>query len=116
LVKSLPFPPMFPVEVRVSQGDDIPLSTAHGRASGWIAVHQYIGAPYEAYFQAVEQIMDDFDGRPHWGKMHFQTANSLAERYPEWDVFQAMRHELDPAGTFANAYTDRVLGPTVVHS
>lgn len=114
MVASLPFPPMFPIEVRVSQADDIPLSTAHGRASGWIAVHQYIGAPYEAYFQAVEQIMNDFDGRPHWGKMHFQSASTLASRYPEWDVFQALRSELDPDGTFANAYTDRVLGPVRV--
>ena len=115
-VKSLPFPPMFPVEVRVSQADDIPLSTAHGRASGWIAVHQYIGAPYESYFQAVEQIMNDYEGRPHWGKMHFQSAATLASRYGEWDVFQAARAELDPTGTFANAYTDRVLGPTATTS
>ena len=116
LVASLPFPPMFPIEVRVSQADDIALSTAHGRASGWIAVHQYIGAPYEAYFQAVEQIMNDYDGRPHWGKMHFQSAATLASRYAEWDVFQAARAEIDPTGTFANAYTDRVLGPLSVHA
>ena len=110
MVASLPFPPMFPIEVRVSQADDIPLSTAHGRASGWIAVHQYIGVPYEAYFQAVEQIMNDYYGRPHWGKMHFQSAATLASRYSEWDEFQAVRTALDPPGTFANAYTDRVLG------
>ncbi|MEP1125637.1 MAG: D-arabinono-1,4-lactone oxidase [Ilumatobacter sp.] len=116
MVKSLPFPPMFPIEVRVSQGDDIPLSTANGRASGWIAVHQYIGAPYEAYFQAVEQIMNDHVGRPHWGKLHFQTAATLADRYPEWHVFQSARADLDPTGTFANAYTDRVLGPAHVPS
>jgi FAD-linked oxidoreductase len=116
LVGSLPFPPMFPIEVRVSQADDIALSTAHGRASGWIAIHQYIGAPYESYFQAVEQIMNDYDGRPHWGKMHFQSAATLASRYPEWDLFQAARAELDPTGTFANAYTDRVLGPVQIHA
>ncbi len=111
LVATLPFPPLFPIEVRVSRGDDIPLSTANGRASGWIAIHQYIGAPYESYFQAVERIMNDYAGRPHWGKMHFQSATTLADRYPEWETFQAARVELDPAGTFANAYTDRVLGP-----
>lgn len=111
VVTSLPFPPMFPIEVRVSQGDDIPLSTGHGRTTGWIAVHQYIGAPYESYFQAVERIMDDYDGRPHWGKMHFQSVSTLAARYPEWERFQTTRHELDPTGRFANAYTDRILGP-----
>ncbi|WP_420452025.1 D-arabinono-1,4-lactone oxidase [Ilumatobacter sp.] len=111
LVESLPFPPLFPIEVRASAGDDIALSTANGRASGWIAIHQYVGAPHEAYFQGVENIMNDYNGRPHWGKLHFQSSATLAHRYLEWDVFQRTRRELDPAGTFANAYTDRVLGP-----
>jgi L-gulonolactone oxidase len=110
LVASLPFPVLFPIEVRASAADDIPLSTAYGRESGWIAVHQYVGAPYEAYFQGVEQIMNDYAGRPHWGKMHFQTSLTLAHRYPEWQTFRSMRSRLDPTGTFRNAYVDRVLG------
>ncbi len=110
LVSSLPFPPLFPIEVRASAADDIPLSTANGRASGWIAVHQYIGTPYEAYFQGVEQIMNDYGGRPHWGKLHFQSSLSLSYRYPEWNTFRDWRAQLDPAGTFRNAYVDRVLG------
>jgi L-gulonolactone oxidase len=111
LIETLPFPTLFPIEVRASDADDIPLSTASGRPSGWIAVHQYVGTPYEAYFQGVEGIMDDYAGRPHWGKLHFQRAATLAERYPEWDVFRAARRQLDPGGTFRNAYLDRVLGP-----
>ena len=110
LVAGLPFPVMFPIEVRASAADDIPLSTAYGRESGWIAVHQYVGAPYEAYFQGVEQIMNDYAGRPHWGKMHFQSSLTLAHRYPEWQTFRSMRSRLDPTGTFRNAYVDRVLG------
>ena len=101
----------FPIEVRVTAPDDIPLSTASGRASGYIAVHVYRGMEYERYFRGVEAIMSERGGRPHWGKMHFQTAETLAPRYPKWDEFQAMRKRLDPEGRFANAYTDRVLGP-----
>ncbi|MFK8024838.1 MAG: D-arabinono-1,4-lactone oxidase [Ilumatobacter sp.] len=111
LISTLPFPPLFPIEVRASAADDIPLSTGFGRASGWIAVHQYVGAPYEAYFQGVEAIMNDYAGRPHWGKMHFQSARNLEHRYPAWQAFQRMRHDLDPTGTFANAYLSRVLDP-----
>jgi L-gulono-1,4-lactone dehydrogenase len=110
LVRTLPYPPLFPIEVRASAADDIPLSTAHSRPSGWIAIHQYRGAPYEAYFQGVEQIMNDYAGRPHWGKLHHQSAATLAHRYPEWDTFASWRAELDPAGTFRNPYLDRVLG------
>ena len=110
LVRTLPFPPLFPIEVRASAADDIPLSTANGRDSGWIAIHQYVGAPYEAYFQGVEQIMNDYAGRPHWGKLHFQSSHTLSYRYPEWDTFRAVRAKLDPSGTFRNPYLDRVLG------
>jgi L-gulonolactone oxidase len=110
LTADLSFPPLFPIEVRVSAADDIALSTGYGRANGWIAVHQYRGAPYEAYFQGVEAIMADYDGRPHWGKLHYLTAATLRPRYPLWDQFADARAELDPTGTFRNEYLDRVLG------
>lgn len=110
LAGGLAFPPLFPVEVRVSAGDDAPLSSGYGRTNGWIAVHQYRGAPYESYFQGVERIMDDYGGRPHWGKMHYQHAGTLADRYPLWDRFAAVRAALDPQGVFRNPYLDRVLG------
>jgi L-gulonolactone oxidase len=101
----------FPVEVRVVAPDDIPLSTAHGQPTGYIAVHVYQGTPYDAYFQGVEAIMDSYGGRPHWGKMHFQGHETLAARYPRWDDFQAVRRRLDPEGRFTNPYLERVLGP-----
>jgi L-gulono-1,4-lactone dehydrogenase len=100
----------FPVEVRVVRGDDLWLSTAHGRDTGYIAVHVYRGTPYDAYFSGVERIMDSYRGRPHWGKLHFQTAETLAQRYPRWDDFQKVRSRLDPDQRFANPYLDRVIG------
>jgi len=101
----------FPIEVRTVACDDAPISTAVGRESGFVAVHMFEGMPHEPYFRAVEEIMDELDGRPHWGKRHYQTAATLRERYPQWDRFQTIRARLDPHGRFANAYTDRVLGP-----
>jgi FAD/FMN-containing dehydrogenase len=55
--------------------------------------------------------MDGYGGRPHWGKRHFQRAETLAPRYPRWDDFQSARDELDPDRTFANEYAAQVLGP-----
>ena len=100
----------FPVEVRFTAPDDIPLSTAHGRETCYIAVHMARGMPFERYFDGVEAIMDGFGGRPHWGKLHGQHAATLAPRYPEWDRFARVRARLDPDGRFRNAYVDRVLG------
>jgi L-gulonolactone oxidase len=101
----------FPIEVRTVAADDAFLSTAAGRDSGYVAVHMYEGMEWEPYFRAVEAIMDELDGRPHWGKRHFQTAATLRSRYPDWDRFQAVRARLDPEGRFANDWTDRVLDP-----
>jgi L-gulonolactone oxidase len=101
----------FPVEVRFVAGDDILLSPAHGRETCYIAVHLYRGMDYRSYFGAVEEIMMTFDGRPHWGKLHFRDADSLEKTYPRWDDFIEVRNKLDPDGRFRNAYLDRVLGP-----
>ena len=110
LVHRRRLPIMFPLEVRFSAPDDSFLSTAHGRDTCYIAVHQYTGMEFETYFRAVEEIMDDYAGRPHWGKRHYQTAGTLRERYPDWDRFAAVRDRLDPNRVFLNDYTRRVLG------
>jgi FAD-linked oxidoreductase len=101
----------FPVEVRAVAADDIPLSPAYGRETGYIAVHVYHRFEYEPYFREVEAIMNAHAGRPHWGKLHFQTASTLRQRYPLWDRFIAVRERLDPNRLFGNAYLERVLGP-----
>jgi FAD-linked oxidoreductase len=101
----------FPVEVRFVAADDIPLSPATGRDTCYVAVHTYKGMDNTQYFSAVEHIMSELGGRPHWGKLHSQTAASLAPRYPQWDAFQSARRQVDPEGRFSNDYTDRVLGP-----
>jgi L-gulonolactone oxidase len=110
LVEDRGFAVPFPIEVRTVAGDDAFLSTAAGRDSGFVAVHMYSGMAWEPYFRAVEAIMDELDGRPHWGKRHFQTAATLRARYPDWDRFAAVRARLDPNGVFANEWTERVLG------
>jgi FAD-linked oxidoreductase len=106
----------FPIEVRFVAPDDVMLSPSHARDTCYIAVHMYRGAEWEPYFRGVEEIMDSYGGRPHWGKRHFQTAESLEPRYPRWADFQRVRARLDPEGVFANAYTDRVLGPVTTAS
>ena len=101
----------FPVEVRVTAADDLWLSPAHGRASGYIAVHRHYREDPLEYFRAVEQIFLSHGGRPHWGKMHFQAAEVLAEAYPRHAEFVALRDRLDPDRLFSNAYLEKVLGP-----
>ena len=100
----------FPVEVRFAAEDDVWLSTAHGRATGYIAVHRYWRDDPTEYFAAAEEIMLRFGGRPHWGKMHTLDAAALRERYPRFDDFTALRDRLDPDRLFRNPYLERVIG------
>ncbi len=101
----------FPVEVRVAPADDIPLSTASGRDSAYLAVHMVRGSRFDRYFNEVEQLMGAVGGRPHWGKLHNLSAVELAARYPRFEDFRALRRSVDPDGLFRNAYLDKVLGP-----
>jgi L-gulono-1,4-lactone dehydrogenase len=100
----------FPVEVRFAAADDIWLSTANGRETGYVAVHQYARREFESYFRAVEAIAMDVGGRPHWGKLHFRDAESLRGTYAHLDDFAALRDTLDPDRLFGNDYLTQVLG------
>jgi FAD-linked oxidoreductase len=112
-VPRLADPVMFPVEVRVAAADDIWLSTAYGRDSAYIAIHQYVGLPYQAYFDLFESVMAVVAGRPHWGKLHSLDAERLAALYPRLGDFRRLRAELDPEARFGNAYLAKVLGGPV---
>ena len=109
-VPRLAHPVMFPVEVRVAAADDIWLSTAYERDSAYVAIHQYVGMPYQEYFALFESIAGAVGGRPHWGKMHTLGAADLRARYPRFDDFAALRTSVDPEGRFLNPYLARVLG------
>lgn len=110
IVDRLPFPVVFPAEVRFTAPDDIWLSHGYGRDSAYVAIHQYAAMPYEPYFRAFEEVARELGGRPHWGKLHYRDAGSLAPAYPRFGDFLALRDRLDPTRVFTNPYLTRVLG------
>jgi FAD/FMN-containing dehydrogenase len=109
-VTRLADPVMFPVEVRVAAADDIWLSTAYGRDSAYVAIHQYVGLPYQEYFRLFESIATAVGGRPHWGKLHTRDAAYLGSAYPRFAEFLQIRDSLDPSRLFANPYLRQVFG------
>ncbi|GAC57522.1 putative FAD-linked oxidase [Gordonia hirsuta DSM 44140 = NBRC 16056] len=103
----------FPIEVRAAADDDLLLSTANGRETGYIAVHRYHRddpAAATHYFRDVEDIMVAHGGRPHWGKMHTRDADYLQTVYPDFGRFLQVRDRYDPNRTFSNPYLRQVLG------
>ena len=100
----------FPIEVRSAAADDVPLSTAFGRETMYIAVHRFVKDDFAEYFRVVEQICRRHGGRPHWGKIHTLGADDLRELYPRFEDFCALRQKLDPNAMFGNRFTDSLFG------
>jgi L-gulonolactone oxidase len=105
------YPVIFPIEIRFVAPDDALLSPAGGRETLYVAVHNFVGMPWEAPMRAVQAIGDRYAARPHWGKRHFHTRATLEPRYPELATFDAVRERFDPDGRFANDYVRRTLLP-----
>lgn len=107
-----------PIEVRFVGGDRIWLSPCWGGDRCYISTIEYL--PYktatslnvDVYFEAFEELMLRFDGRPHWAKRFAPTAEKLSAMYPQWESFKRVRTLLDPEGVLRNPYLDRVFGVT----
>ncbi|MEV5546313.1 D-arabinono-1,4-lactone oxidase [Streptomyces sp. NPDC052309] len=98
-------------EVRTVAADEQWLSPAYGRDT--VAVHFTWVEDTDAVLpvvRRVEEALDAFEARPHWGKVFTTPAAVLAGRYPRLAGFRALVEELDPRGTFTNAFVREVLG------
>ncbi len=111
LIDRSDWPISFPVEVRSAPADDCWLSTSYDHESTYLAFHVNARTDHRPYFTAVERVLREHGGRPHWGKLHTRTADDLAPAYPRWADFAAVRDRVDPDRVFTNRYLDRVLGP-----
>lgn len=98
-----------PIQIRTAPADDIWLSPAYGRATGYLAAHVPPRVPYGDYFGIVEKLMTSYEGRPHWGKIHTRTAADLSACYPRFADVLAVRDQVDPDRRFANDYLRQVL-------
>lgn len=99
----------WPIEYRTLAADELALSPAYGRATVTLSVHQAAELPYNPFFADVEAIFRNHQGRPHWGKIHTHTAQQLADLYPKWSTFQAVRAQLDPDARLLNPYLRGIL-------
>lgn len=100
----------FPIECRMVKADDLWLSPSYERDSAFLAFHMYKGMLYESYFQNMENIMRKYEGRPHWGKIHYVSHKELLSLYPKLSEFLTIREQLDPNGLFLNEYVAKLLG------
>ncbi|MFI9612313.1 D-arabinono-1,4-lactone oxidase [Streptomyces sp. NPDC052023] len=98
-------------EVRTVAADEQWLSPAYGRDS--VAVHFTWVADMAVVLpvvRRVEEALESFGARPHWGKVFAMPGAVVRERFPRLPEFRSLVEELDPAGKFTNAFVRGVLG------
>lgn len=98
-------------EIRTVAADDLWLSTAY--REDVVAVHFTWKKDWPAVSRVlavVEESLEPFEARPHWGKLFLmgpERLNSLYDRLPD---FRRLAADLDPTGKFRTPFLDaRVL-------
>ncbi|MCX2950159.1 D-arabinono-1,4-lactone oxidase [Lentzea sp. NEAU-D7] len=97
-----------PVDVRFTAADTAWLSPSRQAITCHIGVTHPVSERdperWIAPLRAVESVLWEFEGRPHWAKVHSRTGQELAARYPDWSRFQELRKAWDPDGVFLGGH------------
>ncbi|MCS5724198.1 FAD-binding protein [Herbiconiux sp. CPCC 203407] len=104
-------PHLLVTELRSVAADELWLSPAYGRDS--LAIHfTWRNEPQAVreLLPLIEQALEPFDVRPHWGKWFSLGASQVVPRYERIDDFRALAERHDPEHRLRNAYLERVLG------
>ena len=96
---------VYPLEVRVVAQDEAWMSPNYQRDNLVVSISGEPGVDYWPYLRACDSLFAEFGGRPHWGKIHFMTADRVARLFPRYEDFVGVRRRLDPGGVFLNAHT-----------
>ncbi|GAA3034296.1 FAD-binding protein [Streptosporangium longisporum] len=92
-------------EIRTVAADDLWLSPSYGRDV--VAVHFTWKQDWPAVrrvLAVVEEALEPFEARPHWGKLFLTPPGRLASLYERLPDFRKLAADLDPAGKFRNPF------------
>jgi xylitol oxidase len=99
-------------EIRAIAADSLWLSPQYERDT--VAFHFTWRREQESVERAlveVEDALEPFGARPHWGKLFLAEAEAIAALYERLPDFRELRDRLDPRGAFRNEWLERhVLG------
>lgn len=97
-------------EVRTIAADQLWLSPCYQQDS--VGIHFTWKKEPEAVLgllPLIEEALEPFQARPHWGKLFVMPPERLRERFVRLPDFQALVERWDPQGKFRNSYLDRHL-------
>jgi len=109
MLKSLP-DSVYPMEVRFVAADEAWLSPNYRQPTVVISVSGKPGTDYWPYLRLCDEHLYAGGGRPHWGKLHFMTADRMTERFPRYEDFKRVRRDFDPDGLLLNDHLRPLFG------
>lgn len=98
-------------EIRSIREDDLWMSPHYGRPTvglhftwqkDWERVKPILGR--------IEEALEPFSPRPHWGKLSTLKPEAVRGLYPQCDAFRKLVGRMDPQRKFRNQYLDTILG------
>ena len=102
-------PLLMVTEIRATAQDGLWLSGSYQRET--LAIHfTWRNRPDEvnAALRDVEEALEPFAARPHWGKVSHIRASQVAQRYPRLADARDLFERLDPDGRFSNHRLERL--------
>ncbi|MGW0635003.1 D-arabinono-1,4-lactone oxidase [Nocardia salmonicida] len=99
-----------PVQIRWQKADDGYLSAHYQRDTMSVSVSGQVGTIYEPFLREVDRALQQFDARPHWGKIHYLTRDRVEALYPKYEEFRSIRKAFDPQGIFLNPHLRQLFG------
>lgn len=85
------------------------LSMAADRDTCFLSISTPVDSRYMPFYQAFEQAMLKYKGRPHWGKINFVTKTGAQQLYgANFDRFVKIKNRFDPHNIFSNSFTNQL--------
>jgi L-gulonolactone oxidase len=117
LVEENHFPAHGGVEVRFVRGDTALISPTYSENPEDLFCFVSIVSilpnsrpiSYQPYFQAFQNLAEEYQGRLHWGKMGEFNPARIKDAYPHWTLFKDLQKQEDPSGVFLNQFTAALL-------
>jgi xylitol oxidase len=95
-------------EIRTVAADRLWMSPQYGQDT--VGIH-FTWVPDQAAVERalkqVEDALEPFGARPHWGKLFMGGAERIRRLYPRVDEFEALCGRLDPRGVFRNEWLEK---------
>lgn len=105
-------PHLHAAEIRTVAGDDLWASPAYQRPSVCIGfTWRKHPVEVESLITLIEDALNDYEPRPHWGKLYGIGTDALQRRFPRLSDFQTMVRKYDPTGKFGNTAVDIAMPP-----